>query len=209
MLELSFFQNIDTYLLVTANGANSPELDILMWLISSRWIWVPLYILLAGMLIYRYGWLKGSLYIVMAAVIITLTDQTCASVIRPLVARLRPSNPDNPISVLLHIVNGYRGGKYGFPSCHAANTCALAAFLSLLFRKRYITIALAIWSLLVSYSRIYLGVHYPSDILGGFIVGSLYSLMMYKSAKWMVYKRQAVLRAFSVLKQKLEQVVRM
>lgn len=79
----------------------------------------------------------------------------------------------------MHIVNGYRGGRYGFPSCHAANTFALAVFLSFHFRRKPMTLLMFSWSLLVSLSRIYLGVHYPDDVLGGMLVGGLYALLFW------------------------------
>lgn len=174
---LSFLEKTDGEVLIAINGCNSQELDWLMWWISDRWVWLPLYLLLAVAVIWRFGRLKGIALILVAAGIAVLTDLTCASVVRPAVMRLRPSNPDNPVSAFLHVVNGYRGGSYGFPSCHAANTFALAVFISLLFRNRYVSGAMFLWSVLVSYSRIYLGVHYPADIFGGFVIGGSYSVV--------------------------------
>lgn len=183
MMLLSFLESIDTDILLAVNGSNSPAFDSLMWWMSDRWIWIPLYLLVAASLVRRLGWAKGIAVIAAAATVIALTDQTCSTIIRPAVARLRPSNPDNPINIGLHIVNGYRGGSYGFPSCHAANTFAFALFISLILRNRYIAMSLIAWTMLVSYSRIYLGVHYPGDVIGGFLIGGFYASTCYMALK--------------------------
>lgn len=91
---------------------------------------------------------------------------------------LRPSNPENPLSEMVHIVGGYRGGSYGFPSCHAANSFALASFLILLFANRKLSLFIFVWAVLNSYSRVYLGVHYPGDLLVGAIIGTAAGLAM-------------------------------
>lgn len=102
---------------------------------------------------------------------IVLADQTGASLIRPIAERLRPSNLDNPISEMVHIVNGYRSGRYGFPSCHAANTFGLAFFVFYLFRNRLLSTFIFGWAVVTCYSRAYLGVHYPGDLLTGALLG--------------------------------------
>lgn len=89
-----------------------------------------------------------------------------------------PSNPANPLSEMVHIVGGYRGGSYGFPSCHAANSFALASFLILLFANRKLSLFIFAWAVLNSYSRVYLGVHYPGDLLVGAIIGTAAGLAM-------------------------------
>lgn len=169
----------DGDLLLIINGQHSAFADAFFWTMSDKWIWVPLYIVLATLLIYRLGMKRGMLALLLAGAMIAATDQTCAALIRPVVGRLRPSSPDNPLSAVVTIVNGYRGGNYGFPSCHAANTAALAVFLSLIFRRRYASAALAIWAFTVSYSRIYLGVHYPGDVMAGWGIGAFYALLFY------------------------------
>lgn len=174
-----YLSEIDEQLLLAVNGYHTRLLDDAMWIVSDRWTWLPLYFLLTLAVVRKTGIKKGIFVILFASALIAATDQTCASFIRPLVGRLRPSNPDNPVSELIITVNGYRGGRYGFPSCHAANTFALAVFLSLLFKNRYVTISLTLWSLLISCSRIYLGVHYPGDILGGMAVGALLAYLYY------------------------------
>lgn len=170
----------DRELLLLINGHHTPFLDSLMWAVSGRLTWLPLYFLLAAMLFRREGLRRGLMVSVMIAVMIVAVDQMCASVIRPLAERLRPSNPDSPVSALVTLVNGYRGGRYGFPSCHAANTFALATLLSLVFRSRRITLWLMAWSLFVGLSRVYLGVHYPGDILGGCAIGALVAAACYQ-----------------------------
>lgn len=176
--------NLDEDILLLVNGNHTPFLDQVMLFVSDRLMWIPLYFMLLIILYRKTGFKKGVFVCILIAALITATDQTCASILRPLIGRLRPSNPDNTISDFIVLVNDYRGGRYGFPSCHAANTMALAIFLSLLLKNRYATIGLIVWSLLVSYSRIYLGVHYPSDILGGLIIGTLFALIYYQPVKW-------------------------
>lgn len=174
---ISLLSEADRIILLAVNSLHTPALDSLMWEISRKWTWVPLYILLSAFVFRKYNIAGGIVCLLIIAAMITTTDQTCAGIIRPVVCRLRPSSPDNPLSSLLHLVNDYRGGRFGFPSCHAANTFALALFLSLLFKNRLFTIAIISWSLLVSYSRLYLGVHYPSDILGGLLIGALFAIL--------------------------------
>lgn len=179
-----WLNNLDSELLLAANSTHSTLLDQLMWTISGKWTWIPLYVLLVIITYRKFGINRCLIILVGTALLIAVTNQTCAGVIRPVIARLRPSSPDNPLSEWVTLVNGYRGGHYGFPSCHAANTIALALFLSLLFKNRYFTVTILSWCLLVSYSRIYLGVHYPGDITGGYLVGGTFALLWY----W-IYKR--------------------
>lgn len=164
---------LDTDILLALNGMHSPMFDKIMWLVTGKWIWIGFYIALAAFMLYRIGWRRGILALVMIGLIITLSDQICSHLIRPIFERLRPANENNPISLLVHIVNDYRGGSYGFPSCHAANTFALATFLSRIIKIRIFAIAIFIWAAIVSYSRIYLGVHYSGDIVVGAAIGAL------------------------------------
>ncbi|MDE6049075.1 MAG: phosphatase PAP2 family protein [Paramuribaculum sp.] len=175
-----WLNGIDTYLLLAGNGHHTPFMDQVMWIISGKWVWVPMYILLVGMLYQRFGAKTCLGVLLFVAALIALADMTCSALIRPAVCRMRPSCPDNPIYSLVNLVNGYHGRRYGFPSCHGANTFALAVFLSLIFKKRAITIWLIAWSLLVSYSRVYLGVHYPGDIFVGYCVGGAYAVILYQ-----------------------------
>jgi undecaprenyl-diphosphatase len=166
---IDFFKNIDTQLFLFLNGCHNSFFDKVMWQISSIIFWVPFYMVLIGVIIYKYR--QQSVYIILSlALVVLISDQLSSSVIKPLVERLRPSH-DSSLEGLVHFVNEYKGGMFGFVSSHAANTFGLAMFLSLLFRNRYFSVFIFFWAALVSYSRIYLGVHYPGDIVGGAIIG--------------------------------------
>lgn len=171
---IEYLNTIDTRIFLILNSFHTEALDQFMALLSHKLVWVPFYLMITGILVRRYGWRGALIVSVGIAVAVTVADQTCATLIRPVVQRLRPAHPDSPIVSLVHIVNGYRGGHYGFPSCHAANTLAVATFLSLVFRKRRgICVALWAWVVFNCYSRIYLGVHYPGDLLAGGLIGML------------------------------------
>lgn len=174
-----WLSDIDARLLLIVNGAHSPFFDAVMWCISGRWIWLPFYAVLAYLLFRRMSWKRASLCLVTIGLIILAADQTCATLIRPEIGRLRPANLNNPLSSFVHVVNGYRGGRYGFPSCHAANTFALAVFMSLVIRHKWFTVMMFSWVFIVSYSRMYLGVHYFGDLFCGATIGSLFAVLFY------------------------------
>lgn len=187
---IDFLQQIDQWILLAFNGHHTAAMDRLMMLISDRYVWFPFYGLLLLLMLRSFGWRRTLVYTLAIAMVIWATDQLCASVIRPAVGRLRPSNLDNPLSALITVVDGYRSGSYSFPSCHAANTFALATFMSLLWRRRGITWAFMAWAVVVSCSRLYLGVHYPSDLLAGALIGSaiavaVYRIMLSLHLKWL------------------------
>ncbi|EHJ40782.1 PAP2 family protein [Leyella stercorea DSM 18206] len=174
-----WLSDIDARLLLIVNGAHSPFFDSVMWCISGRWIWVPFYAVLAYLLFRRMSWKRASICLVTIGLIILAADQTCATLIRPEIGRLRPANLNNPLSSFVHVVNGYRGGRCGFPSCHAANTFALAVFMSLVIRHKWFTVMMFSWAFVVSYSRMYLGVHYFGDLFCGATIGSLFAVLFY------------------------------
>ncbi len=191
---IDWLNTIDTQVFLALNGLHAPYFDASMKLFTGKWIWVPMYaaVLFAVVRNYRwrqtlavlfavvrnYRWRQTLAVLVCVALAITIADQVCATLIRPEVCRLRPSNPANPLSEMVHIVGGYRGGSYGFPSCHAANSFALASFLTLLFANRKLSLFIFAWAVLNSYSRVYLGVHYPGDLLVGAIIGTAAGLAM-------------------------------
>lgn len=169
----------DEKLFLTLNGLHGPFWDNVMWGISDIPLLGVIYVLIALSLFYHRPKLAAFVAFVFIWLAVGTSDFVCASLIRPAVARMRPSNPDNPISCLVHTLNGCHGGKYGFPSCHAANTFALTVFYCLYRRKRLVTVVMLGWTLIVCYSRIYLGVHYPGDLVCGAIIGTLIAIGYY------------------------------
>lgn len=171
---------MDTDLLLAINGWRAGWADLFMYAFSGKWIWIPLYVSVLYVIARNLHWKAAVGCAIAIALTIALADQIGASVIRPLVCRLRPSNLGNPISELVQIVNGYRGGRYGFPSCHASNTFGLAFFLLYLFRNRALNRFFLLWALLTCYSRSYLGVHYPGDLLAGAFIGFVSASLCYR-----------------------------
>jgi undecaprenyl-diphosphatase len=173
---------LDTRLFLWLNGHHSVFWDNVMWHISGKIEWSPLYLILAGYIIYRYR-LNSIPIIIAVAVAILLADQLAVDLFKNVFQRLRPTyNPE--IQNIVHTVNNYTGGSYGFISNHAANTFALATFLSFLFKNRSFTLSILLWATIVSYSRIYLGVHYPGDVLGGMLFGSLIGWLIFILYEW-------------------------
>jgi len=169
--------NLDIRLFLWLNGHHTPFWDSVMWFISGRNEWIPVYIIFATYIIYRYKW--RSIFIIIAIVLAaTLADQLAVHLFKNVIQRFRPTyNP--AIQNLVHTVNDYRGGSFGFISNHAADTFAFAVFLCFLFKNRYFTFFILLWAAIVSYSRIYLGVHYPGDIIGGMLFGSFLGWLVF------------------------------
>lgn len=150
-----------------------------MWAVSRASTWIPLYCILLGCVIYKYrNWKAVLLILAGFAVAVGLSDFTTSGIIKPLVCRLRPTH-EPTLQGLVRIVNGYTGGLYGFCSSHAANTMAVGLLFSLLFKHKTATAALMCWVALNCYSRMYLGVHYPSDIIVGLVIGALWALLVF------------------------------
>ena len=182
--------HIDTEILLAINGWHAPWADTLMWIISAKATWIPLYLLLIGLLVWRYRkpvmtsvkWLqKVPACVVMIAMIglaVGAADFIASGILKELVARPRPTRVPE-LEGVLHLVNGYRSGRYGFVSSHAANTMVCALLFSMIWRNKIATVGLMLWVAANCYSRMYLGVHYPLDILGGLMVGTLVALTAY------------------------------
>ena len=171
---------VDSRLFLFLNGQHAGWLDTVMVSITEMWPWIPIYILLAYLVIKQYG--RKSLWIFLAVgLVILCSDQLSAHVCKPLFHRLRPCfNPE--FEGMVHLPKGLPGGRYGFVSSHAANTFAVATFLTAALRKGYRSIGwwLFAWALISSYSRIYIGVHYPGDVLAGAVLGILVGLIIWK-----------------------------
>lgn len=176
---LDTLNSLDGSLLLAINGWHSTYFDHFMYTFSGKLVWVPMYVAIWYVMLRNLHWKQLLWCSIGVALVIVFADQVAGSLIRDNVCRLRPSNLENPLSELVHIVNGKRGGRYGFPSCHAANTMALAFYVYLLFRKRWLTFALMMWALVTCYSRAYLGVHYPGDLFVGCLVGMSGAAIVY------------------------------
>ena len=182
--------HIDTEVLLAINGWHAPWADTLMWIISAKATWIPLYLLLIGLLVWRYRqpamtsvkWLQRVPACVVMIVVIGLAvgaaDFIASGILKDLVARPRPTRVPE-LEGVLHLVNGYKSGKFGFVSSHAANTMAVALLFSLIWRNKIATVGLMLWVAANCYSRMYLGVHYPADILGGLLIGAAVAVAAY------------------------------
>lgn len=160
---------LDKAIFFFLNGLHSPWLDFPMFMVSHTVTWLPLYAVLLYLLIRHYGkqcWIP----LIGVALTILFADQITSGIMKPLFERLRPTR-DPALEGLVHYVNN-RGGLYGFASSHAANTFGTATFFFFMFRNTRRKIwMLFLWAAFVSYTRIYLGLHYPGDILVGALVG--------------------------------------
>lgn len=180
---IDFLNSIDTEILLFFNGLHSGYFDRVMPIITAKWTWVPMYATILFILFRGFAVKQATVLLLGVILSIVLADQVCATIIRPFCERLRPANLENPISAFVHVVNGYRGGRYGFPSCHAANSFALATVMSLIIRYRRFTFFIFFWAILNSYSRLYLGVHYPGDLFVGAVIGTGCGALCYFLAK--------------------------
>lgn len=164
----------DRDLFLAINGVHAPWADGLMTALSEMLVWLPLYVLFLFMLRRRFGW-KGLCWsLPVIALMIWCSDSGSVLLFKNTVQRLRPCHqPD--LAGLVHVVNGHCGGSFGFVSSHASNHFTIAAFMTgvLAGRPRWAAPMLFLWAALVAYSRIYLGVHYPGDVLVGALYGSL------------------------------------
>lgn len=158
----------DQRLLLALNGSDSLFWDHFMTGITSTVAWLPVAVVLIYVIIKNNSMREVGLIIGMVALAILVADQFSSSFCKPYFARFRPAQ-DPQLMYLVDVVDGYRGGRYGFISSHAANTFAVGIFLALLIRHVWVSVSLFLWAALCSYSRIYLGVHYPGDIFFGML----------------------------------------
>lgn len=181
---LERLNTLDTRLFLFLNGKHNAFFDPIMYWASDKLFWFPFYAVLIFLLI-RWYRKKSILILLCTAVLITLSDQLASHLIKGLVKRLRPSR-EPLLAGLVHLSKAGRGGMYGFVSSHAANCVALTVFLCLILDRKYRWLKgiLIFWALLVSYSRIYVGVHYPGDVFCGGLLGAGLGWLLSLGYRW-------------------------
>ncbi len=169
--------NFDEKLFFTINDLTNPVTDPVMYLISEKMVWVPFYAAIAFFLFWQFG-KKAWVILALIGLSVIASDFFTSGIMKPAFERFRPCH-DPEIGDQVNIVHGC-GGRYGFASSHAANTFALATFLFLLLKRYYWGIFfIFLWSGFISFSRIYLGVHYPGDVVVGAMVGIFFAMLFY------------------------------
>ena len=178
---MEILKTIDTVLFLYLNGLHNAFFDAIMYWLSNILIWVPMYLLIIFFMVRRYK-MRGILMLLFLILAITLCDQTASGLLKNTVQRLRPSH-DPALAGLVHLSKAGPGGLYGFASSHAANVFGLATFIWFVFDEKFKLLKywLFFWAILVSYSRIYNGVHYPGDVLAGSFIGMAYGYLMAKA----------------------------
>ena len=171
----------DKQLLLMVNGSDSVFLDYVVLTLTNAKTWIPLYLSLFYVVVmtHKPNWRDILLILGAAGLCVLLAGTVDDSIVKPLVARWRPTH-DPEIGMLVDVVNDYRGGNYGFFSAHASNTFSIALFFSLLMRHRLFVIFMVCWSLINCWTRLYLGVHYPGDITIGLIWGAIVGYSVYR-----------------------------
>lgn len=178
-MDFSTIQNIDFQVLQWFNGSNNVILDQLALVLTSGVTWIPLYVVLFIVVMrnnetmMQIGLVVGSAFLC-----ILFADGFADGIIKPLAERWRPSN-DPLVKYSVQVVDNLRMKDYSFCSAHAANTMSLAVFFSLLIRSRMVTVTLVVWSLVNCWTRLYLGVHYPLDVLTGIVLGCVVGFLVY------------------------------
>ncbi|HLN53799.1 MAG TPA: phosphatase PAP2 family protein [Lentimicrobium sp.] len=185
---MDFLTELDRNLFLAINGWYSPFFDTLMYWLSQKFIWAPLYAVLLFMIwkVYRKGFLIALPLIVL---MVTLTDQVSVLFFKDVFERLRPCH-DPALEGLVRIIRNHCGGSYGFISSHASNTFGVAVFSGTVLRIRYkwVLPVLLFWASAICYSRVYLGVHFPGDVIVGAIVGAITGYLIVLLFYWLIRK---------------------
>lgn len=173
-------KNIDRDLLLFGNSLHNSFFDAVIPHLTDFWVWIPLFIWWTYELYKIYG-KKLALIIICVVGLLVATDRTSV-LIKNSVKRYRPTH-NIELKDKIYVVNEYRGGQYGYVSSHSTNAFAVAFFIFLLIKtkpKKWMKISLFLWAFIFCYTRIYLGVHYPFDLLSGALLGALLAFLLYK-----------------------------
>ncbi|MEI7724130.1 MAG: phosphatase PAP2 family protein [Bacteroidota bacterium] len=184
---LESLKSFDQAVFLFLNGLHCTFFDQVMYWGTKSLTWIPLYCLLLYLVIRRYRW--QSVWILLFAVFMIIFSDQLSNIFKEWIARPRPSH--EPGLTGLHTVNGYLGGEFGFYSAHASTNLAIAVFMIILVGSplRYFPSLILVWAFFMAYTRIYLGVHYPGDILAGWLAGGLIGWGFGQLCGWIVREK--------------------
>lgn len=171
------------------NGCHTPFWDNFMWLYSGKFVWLPLGAFIILMLVYKKDWRQSLLILLSIGLLVLLCDQFSSHICKPYFMRFRPTHHPDFMNEVKTVFD-YRGGRYGFISGHATNAFGFAMLTALIFRNKLYSVTIFLWAALTAYSRIYLGVHFITDILFGtlaglFFGGLVYFIYTYAQRNWL------------------------
>ncbi|MCR9171701.1 MAG: phosphatase PAP2 family protein [bacterium] len=183
---IEWLESIDRSIVLSVNSWNTPFLDELFWLVSAKLTWIPFYLFLLFLFFRKSDWKNSGVFLLCAIIAVGLSDFTSSQIIKDSVMRYRPSH-HALLTEQLHFYSFsdsefYKGGQYGFVSSHAANFFAVCTFAWLALKNWYPKIGWLVFSIavLVSFSRLYLGVHYLSDLIGGALLGTTFAWLIHR-----------------------------